>query len=289
MPTYATRGPITATVQVAGAQVRVTASDRTDAVVLVEPVDRARRRDVKVAARTKVDFAGGHLSVKTTAAGDTYGSVAITIDLPAGSSLIAYLAHSSVQVDGPLGECELHMASGRVELDRIDALHANISAGDVAVGHVAGPAEIDGAAIAVRIGEVDGTVRISGSRGQAWIGHASADLDLSSATGAFDVDRAGAGVTATTASGAIRIGRLTGGHARLMNGSGDIEVGISEGTVAHIDVDSERGSVRNSVVAREVPATSGATVSVHARTRNGDIAIHRVSADPQDASVTSTS
>jgi hypothetical protein len=39
MPTFTTPGPITATVQVAGAQVRVSASDRTDTVVLVEPID----------------------------------------------------------------------------------------------------------------------------------------------------------------------------------------------------------------------------------------------------------
>jgi len=288
MPTFATPGPVAATVQVAGAQVRVTASERTDTVVLVEPIGGARRSD-KVAARTKVDFAAGQLSVKTTVPGDKDGSVAITIDLPAGSSLLAYVAHSGVQVDGPLGECELHTASGRVQLDRVDALHANMSAGEVAVGHVAGPAEIEGAAIDVRIGEVDGPARISGSRGQAWIEHASADLDLSSASGAFDIGRADAGVTATTASGAIRIGRLTRGHAKLMNGSGDIEVGISEGTAAHIDVDSERGSVRNSMASQDTPATSGAGVSVHARTRHGDIVIHRVAADPHEASVTSTS
>jgi len=288
MPTFATPGPIAATVQVAGARVRVTASDRTDTVVLVEPINGGRR-SVKVAAKTKVDFAGGQLSVKTPVPGDRNGSVAITIDLPAGSSLVAYLAHSSVQVDGPVGECELHMAKGRVQLDRIDGLEANISAGEVAVGHIAGRAEIDGAAIAVRIGEVDGDVRIAGSGGRTWIGHASSDLDLSSATGGFDIDRADGSVTATTASGAIRVGRLTHGHAKLANGSGDIEVGISEGTAASIDVNSERGSVRNSVVSQDIPATSAAKVSVHARTRHGDIVIHRVAADAQEASVTSTS
>jgi hypothetical protein len=64
MPTFATPGPIAATVQVAGAQVRVTASDRTDTVVLVEPINVASRSDVKVANKTKVDFASGRLSVK---------------------------------------------------------------------------------------------------------------------------------------------------------------------------------------------------------------------------------
>jgi len=166
MPTFATPGPVTATVEVAGAQVRVTASDRTDTVVLVEPRNPASRKDVKVAGQTKVDLAGGQLTVKTTTPGDKSGSVAITIDLPAGSSLAAYLAHSSVQVDGPVGPCELHMASGRVQLDRIEALRANISAGEVEIAHIAGRADIDGGAFAVRIGEAEGPVAITGSGGQ---------------------------------------------------------------------------------------------------------------------------
>ena len=73
MTTFATPGPINATVEVAGAQVRVTASDRTDTVVLVEPIDESNRSDVKVADRTKVEFADGQLSVKTTVSGNKNG------------------------------------------------------------------------------------------------------------------------------------------------------------------------------------------------------------------------
>lgn len=239
MPAFATPGPITATVTVAGARVRVTASDRTDTMVLVEPINKASQSDVKVASKIKVNFAGGQLTVKTTVSGDKNGSVAITIDLPAGSSLVAYLAHSSVHADGPLGECELHLASGRAQLDDINTLLANISAGAVAVGHAAG------------------------------------DLELSGSSGGFDIDRADGSVTATTADGAIRIGRLTRGQAKLMNGSGNIEIGISEGTAAQVDATSERGSVRNSVPAQENPGPSGNKVAVHARTRYGDIIIRR--------------
>jgi len=53
-----------------------------------------------------------------------------------------------MDVDGSAGQCELHMASGRVHLDRIDALRANISAGEVAIAHIAGRADIDGGAFA---------------------------------------------------------------------------------------------------------------------------------------------
>jgi DUF4097 and DUF4098 domain-containing protein YvlB len=275
MPAFDTPGPIAATVVVAGAQVRVTASDRTDTVVMVEPVDKASKKDVKVASRTKVDFAGGHLSVKTTVSGDKDGSVAITIGLPASSSLVAYLTHSDVHADGSFGECELHMASGQVRLDRINALQANIAAGEVAVGHIAGRADIDGAAFAMRISEVKEPVKLSSSGGQTWIGHASADLDLSSGSGGFDIDRADGSVTARTGDGPIRIGRLTRGQAELLNGSGNIEVGIGEGTEARVDANSERGSVRNSVPPQENPETSDNKVTVHARTRHGDIIIQR--------------
>jgi hypothetical protein len=274
MPTFDTPGPIAATVVVGGAQVRVTASDRTDTVVLVEPINKASRSDVKVASKTKVDFAGGQLSVKTTVPGDKNGSVVITIDLPAGSSLIAYLAHSSVHADGSFGECELHMASGRVQLDRISALQANIAAGEVTIGHIAERASVDGGAFAMRISEVKDTVKLSSTgAGQTWIGHASADLDLSSAHGGFDIDRADGSVTAKTADGAIRIGRLTRGQAELMNRSGNIEVGISESTAARVEANSERGSVRNSVPAQENPDTPDNKVTVRARTRYGDIII----------------
>lgn len=163
MPAFATPGPIAATIVVAGAHVRVTASDRTDTVVLVEPIDTASPSDIKVAARTRVVFVGGQLSVKTTTSGDASGSVAITIDLPAGSSLVGYLAHSQIQADGDYGECELHLAKGRVRLDRVNALQANIVAGEVSVARIAGRADIEGRAFTVRIGAVKDAVRLAGS------------------------------------------------------------------------------------------------------------------------------
>jgi hypothetical protein len=275
MPTFDTPGPIAATVAVAGAQVRVTASDRADTVVLVEPIDQESPSDAKVASKTRVGFAGGQLSVRTTVSGDRNGPVAITIGLPAGSSLVAYLAHSRVHADGSLDGCELHMASGRVQLDRIGALQANVAVGEVTAGRIAGRATIDGAAFALRISEATGTVKLSSSGGQTWIGHASAGLDLSSGHGGFDIDRADGSVTAATGDGAIRIGRLARGQAELRNRSGNIEVGISEGTAARVDADSKRGAVRSSVPPQDNPGTPGDTVTLHARSRYGDIIIRR--------------
>jgi DUF4097 and DUF4098 domain-containing protein YvlB len=169
------------------------------------------------------------------------------------------------------------MASGRVQFDRIRTLQANISSGEVTIGHIAERATIDGAAFAMRISEVKDTVKLTSSGGQTWIGHASADLDLSSGHGGFDIDRADGSVSAKTGDGAIRIGRLTRGQAELLNRSGNIDVGISEGTAARVDATSKRGSVRNSVPSQENPDTSDNQLTVHARTRYGDIIVHEAS------------
>ncbi len=272
MNTFATPEPITATFTTAGARVRVAASDRTDTVVLVEPVDSTNSSDVKVAEKTKVDFSGGELSIRTTKSGDKNGSVAITVELPAGSKLVLSTAWTDVHADGPLGDCQVDMSSGRVQLDRVAALRGNLAAGEVAVGHVAGPADIEGGTAGVRLGEVDGVVTYRGSTGKVWIGHARSDVDLGGSGGSFDIDRAEGNVVAKAAGCPIRIGRMTRGQAELANASGGIEVGVSEGTAAWVDADSTKGAVRNSL-STENPAEFD--VKIHARTRLGDIVIHR--------------
>lgn len=275
MPTYATPSPIAAIVEVAGARVRVTASDRTDTVVLVEPLDKTNRSHVRVADKTKVEFADGLLSVKTKSPGEKNGSIAITIELPTGSGLSAHLAYSSVTAEGSLGASELHMASGQVRLEHIDTLKANIATGDITIGRIAGHAGINGATFTMRIGEVGGPAGISNAGGQVWIGHAAADVEITSAGCDFDIDHADGDVTAVTADGAIRIGRMTDGKAKLKNASGDIEVGIREGTAASVDVGSERGAVHNYVASHGEASAADAKVSVFARTRHGDITVQR--------------
>jgi len=272
---FATPEPITATLTTAGARVRVVASERSDTVVRVAPIDDANRTDVKVAEHTKVDFAAGELSVKTTKSGDKDGSVAITIELPAGSRLVLNTAWTDVHADGPLGDCELNMASGQVRLDHIAALRGNLAAGAVEAGRVAGIVAVEGGAAAVRIGEVTGVVRYQGSAGQVWIGHAWSDVVLGGASGSFDIDRAEGSVVAKAANCPIRIGRLTHGQAELMNASGGIEIGISEGTAASVDARSTKGTVRNSLPVRD---NADSVVKVYARTRRDDIVIHRAAA-----------
>jgi hypothetical protein len=253
MPTFATPEPITATLTTGGAQVRIAASERSDTVVQIEPINSANKTDVKVAEKTTVDFANGDLSIKTMKSGDKNGSVAITIELPVGSKLVLNTAWTDVHVDGVLGDCELNTASGQIQLD-----------------HIAGTATIENGAADVRIGEVEGIVRYEGSNGRIRIGHALSDVELNGAGGSFDVDHAEGNVIAKAGNCPIRIGRITRGQADLANASGGIDVGVSAGTAAEVDAKSTKGAVRNSLP----PQDSATKVKIHARTRLDDIVIH---------------
>ncbi|WP_394363310.1 DUF4097 family beta strand repeat-containing protein [Amycolatopsis sp. SB7-3] len=269
MSVFPTPQPIAATLTVAGARVRLTASDRTDTVVLVEPIDATSKSDVKVAENTKVGFDGGKLSIETKKAGGKNGSVAITIEVPTGSGLVLNTAWSDVEADGRFGDCALEMSSGQARIERVAAVRGNLAAGDIAIGHVAGTVDLDGGSAGVRIGEVEGTVKYSGATGKVWIGHARSDVELSGSSGSFDIDRADGDIVAKAANCPIRIGRLSRGEAELVNASGGIEVGV-DGDSASVDAKSTKGSVRNSVA-----TDSEAGVKVYARTRLDDIVIHR--------------
>ncbi|NUT49548.1 MAG: DUF4097 family beta strand repeat protein [Saccharothrix sp.] len=275
MPSYTTPAPVTAALTTAGARVRITAGDRADTVVRVEPLDSANKTDVKVAERTKVDFVDGVLSIKTTKSGDKNGSVAVTVELPAGSRLVLNTAWTDVHATGPLGDCELNTASGQVRLDHVTTLRGNLGDGGVEIGHVTGAVNVDGGAAGLRLGEVEGAIRYQGTTGKVRIGHAHSDVDLGGSNGSFTVDRADGGVTARAANCPIRIGHVTRGHVELANASGGIEIGIGDGTSAEVDANSTKGVVRNTLPA---PVDPTDTVKVHARTRLDDIVIHRATA-----------
>ena len=133
---------------------------------------------------------------------------------------------------------------------------------------------------AVRIREIDGSAVIKNLNGDTWVGEVTGDLRCRVANGDISVSRAFATVGAKTANGNVRIGEVTGGSVVLGTASGDVEVGIGEGTAALLDVRSQFGSVRNSLTAADGPEPSDQRVQVRARTNHGDISIRRPAPAP---------
>ncbi|WP_326558069.1 DUF4097 family beta strand repeat-containing protein [Micromonospora sp. NBC_01796] len=284
MPNFDTPGPISATIDLVVGRARITATDRGQTVVEVQPNDHANELDVKAAEQTRVEFTDGKLLVKApklrTLFSNKVGSVEVTVELPAGSDVRAYASLADFDTEGRLGECRFKTSLGNIGLDRTGALHAHTSSGRVTVGHITGNTEVTTHSGDVEIRVVDGQAVIKNSNGDISIGEVTGDLRSNAANGDISVDRALGAVTAKTANGNVRIGEVVRGSVVIESAAGDLEVGIRRGTAAWLDVRSVSGRVRNDLDTSEGPGGSDETVEVRARTYAGGILIRRSTIAP---------
>jgi hypothetical protein len=280
MPTFDSPEPITATVEIVAGDVRIRAAERGDTVVDVEPSDASSDEDRKAAAQTRVEYADGRLLVKAPKLrhwlpGNTGGSISVTIELPAGSSVEATGGLTDFDCNGPLGECRIKTGLGRIDLDRAQTLTIKSGTGDVIVDRVAGHADIRAGSGDVRVREIDATAVVKNSNGDTWVGDAGGDLRVNAANGNIAVDRAQATVDAKSANGDVRLGEVARGSIVLETHLGDLEVGIPEGTAAWLDLRSTAGKVHNALEAAGAPEPSADAVEVRARTTVGDVVVRR--------------
>jgi hypothetical protein len=146
MPTFDTPEPITATIDLAIGDVRISAADRGTTVVDVQPSDASSEEDLKLAEQIRVEYANEQLLVKAPKLRSWLSkrgpSVDVTIELPAGSHVHGALGLGDVHCDGRLGDCRIKTGLGRIGLDQADTLNLRSGAGDISVERAAGRAEV---------------------------------------------------------------------------------------------------------------------------------------------------
>ncbi|MEO3742038.1 DUF4097 family beta strand repeat-containing protein [Plantactinospora sp. B5E13] len=279
MPTYDTPDPISATVDLALGDIRITATDRADTVVEVHPTDPGSALDVRAAEQTRIEFGNGKLLVKGYKPLSLFnvrvGSVDLTIALPTGSSVQAGTTAGHIHCDGRVGDCRLKTHSGQLRVAQAGSVQLYASNGAITVDRVDGRAEVTTHSGDVRVGQVDGSAVVKNSNGDTYVGAVAGDLRLNAANGNISVDRAGSGVSAKTANGSVRLAEVARGDVTVGAASGELEVGIREGSAAWLDLATMSGQVRNSLDTSGAPGQSEETVRIQARTYSGDIVIRR--------------
>ncbi|HEX5619704.1 MAG TPA: DUF4097 family beta strand repeat-containing protein [Solirubrobacteraceae bacterium] len=280
MPTFETPNPITATVTVVAGDVRITAGDAGTTTVTVEPTDASNGEDRKAAEQTRVEYTNGHLLVRTPKLrswlpGTRGGSVDVTVELPAGSTVQAGAALADFTLAGPLAELRLKTGLGHVQIARVGTLDVKTGIGDISVDRVTGHAGINSGSGEIRVRELDNSAVIKNANGSTWVGQAGGDLRVSAANGSIAIDAAQASVVAKSANGDVRVGEAMRNSVVLETSIGDLEVGIPEGTAAWLDVRAHAGKVRNGLEASSAPDAAAEKVEVRARTTAGDVVIRR--------------
>lgn len=264
MPTFPTPQPITASVEIVSGSVHVLAVDRDDTVVDISPRDPNRPSDVRAAEEARVEFHNGTLTVS---AGRRFislgrgGAVVVDIAMPARSRLEVSSASARLRADGSYGDCRFATASG-----------------DVAVESVTGNMKSDSASGGITVGVLVGDAVISTASGDGSLGQVTGDVKFRAASGALSVGHLRGAVNAQTASGDTTVAAAVSGQVSVQSGSGDIRVGIEEGTAAELDLRTHAGSVRNSLQPSDGPAEGDETLRMHVKTGSGDIIVQRATA-----------
>ncbi|MFD0077259.1 DUF4097 domain-containing protein [Streptomyces sp. NPDC127166] len=280
MPSFDTPEPISVTAYVYAGSLQFTASDRLDTAVEVRPRSPKKDLDVRAADQTEVTYAGGVLTITTPKANllGRGGTVDVTVELPTGSRIDMTGTGASLIGEGRFGEVRVKTSAGDVRLDTTGPLYLTASHGQTTVERVEGRAEITSSSGNLRVGHVDGLAVLKNSHGATTVGTVTGELRVSGANGSIDIARAESSATVTSTNGTLRIAEVSRGEVQLETSNGSIEIGIRSGTAAWLDVNSNRGHVRNTLSTSEAPDESEETVKIRARSNWGNIDIRRAKA-----------
>lgn len=278
MPTFPAPAPISVVVDLPAGSLQVVASDRDDAVVTVAPATPGKSSDVRVAEETHVDLSNSVLTVtgprplRQVVLGPK-GWTTVTIEVPAGSSLSGKAG--SAFTEGRFGDVDLALSVGDARIDAADRLELKVSAGSVAVGRAAGPTQIRVSAGSVRAREIAGEATIRSANGTTTVGAVTGSLTVAGAHGEVVVGRVAGSLAVKAAYGDIRVDSVESGSVDVTTSYGSVEVGVREGTAAHLDVSSQHGAVRNLLEPSGGPVDDQATAEVRVRTGFGNVVVRR--------------
>jgi len=217
MQTFQTPSPVTVVLDIPAGQIRLVATERADTTVEVLPSEASKRRDVKAAEQTTVEFADGVLRIATADPNKVLGSsgsLDVTIALPAGSRIEGKAGAAELSSSGRLGTVSFDGAYRTVELDEIAGGTIRMHMGDLSIAKLTGSAHLRNGKGDITVAEaVTGSVELRTDAGNLTIAAAhgvSGTLDAGTAYGRVtnamrNSEGAGAGlaVKATTSDGDI--------------------------------------------------------------------------------------
>ena len=127
-----------------------------------------------------------------------------------------------------------------------------------------------------RSGAVDGALTVNTASGDVEIRRIEGEGKVRAASGDISIDEADSSLKVQTASGDVEVDSVREGEVSLPTASGDIELGIKQGSKLWIDAKSMSGETSSELELGDAPIDGeGPLVEVRATAMSGDIRVKR--------------
>jgi DUF4097 and DUF4098 domain-containing protein YvlB len=276
--TFDTPQPVRLRVEINSGELRLEATETTTTTVLLEPM-RDSSGAQRLIEEIRVEHQGDEISVIFPKfRGGLFGSkaeVRATVTVPRDSSARVRSGSADVLGAGHFGEIDVLAGSGDVAFEETASAKIQTGSGDVDVKTIDGVLDAKAGSGDVVCGSVVGAARITTGSGDILVRRSDGEVNIKAGSGDVIITEAGESVDAMTGSGDLVVERLVHGRLKAKTGSGDVQVGVPDGTAAYLDVMSISGSVRSELEASDTP-DGGPTTEVAVMTASGDIVLKRV-------------
>jgi hypothetical protein len=200
----------------------------------------------------RVELLGNRLRIESSKALPLRAApLSVLVTAPVGSHVTSRTGAADVIVTGGAGRLDLNTGTGSVSADRATGeAKVNSGAGTVRLGTMLAGLKAKTGSGDVEVSSVGGNSTLITGTGDVWLGAVHSD------------------VMVRTGSGDLTVADAAAGEIQLATGSGNIRVGIRQGTLARIDLVSTSGNARSDFDVSSEPLGE-ASLTVTGRTGSG--------------------
>lgn len=277
MRTFETPGATALAVQTGAGRVAISAEETTRTTVVLTPLNSAGEESV---AEARVEQNGRTVVVHLPRARGglfrTGPSVDIAITCPHGTSLNVKADSADVQATGTFGDAVVATGSGNIEVDTvIRATKLKTGSGAVTAAQVGEALIVTTSSGNIDVGQTRRHAVLSVGSGDITIGELAGDAVAKTGSGDVEIVRLDGALLTKTGSGSLTVRRARSGQVTARGASGNVDIGIEDGTAAWLDVSTVSGRISQELGQADAPGDNQQRVEITAHTVSGNLRVHR--------------
>jgi len=202
--------------------------------------------------------------------------VGVTISCPTGTHLEVKADASDVRAIGTFGNSVLTTGSGDIDVETVTGTaKVKSGSGTVSVGQVDKTLLVTTGSGDVSVHQSGRVATLTAGSGDISIGELVGEVITKTGSGDIEVGRLDGSLVTKAGSGSLTVRRASAGAVRANGASGDISIGVEQGTAAWLDLSTVSGRVRQELSEAEAPGPGQHRVEITGHTVSGNLRVHR--------------